>query len=132
MELRDLRADFRHDPADFMAKHGRCREDRVGGEEQVSVAEPGGSHVNQDLAPEGRGDVHVLEIEPTTDRVDYKRLHVRPPGVRTDLAFQSSGDRNHKLRLYRFRGWPLFPNRFGLWFLLPVLHLRESNLTESD
>jgi hypothetical protein len=53
MELRDLRADFRHDPADFMAKHGRCREDRIGGEEQVSVAEPGGSHVNQDLAPEG-------------------------------------------------------------------------------
>src|SRR6266581_2109141 len=56
---------------------------------------------------------------------------MRPPYVRTELAFQSGRDRNHRPALCRFRVWPLFPNRFGLWFLLAAFHLRESNLTES-
>src|SRR6266849_8521303 len=131
MELRDIGADFRHDPGDLMAKHCRCRKDRVGGEEQVRVTESRASHINKNLAPNRRGDVYVLEIELTTDCVKYKRLHVRPPYVRTDLAFQSGRDRNKRLALCWFRAWPLSPNRFGLWFLLGAFHVHESNLTES-
>ena len=80
-ELRDFKTDFRHDPRNLMAKHGRCREDRVRGEEQVSVTQPGRSHIDQNFAANRRGDVYVLEIELTTDCVKYKRLHVRPPYV---------------------------------------------------
>src|SRR5258707_6314659 len=131
MELRDIGADFRHDPGDLMAKHCRCRKDRVGGEEHVRVTESRASHINKNLAPNRRGDVYVLEIELTTDCVKYKRLHVRPPYVRTDLAFQRCRDSHHGPALYRFRGWPLCPNRSDLWFLLAAVHLRKTNLTES-
>jgi hypothetical protein len=68
-ELRDIRADFRHDSRDFVAKHGWCRKDRIGGEEQVRVTQTGRLHINQNFAPHRRGDVHILEVEPATERV---------------------------------------------------------------
>ena len=68
-ELGDIWADFRHDPRDLVAKHGGCREYRVGGEEHVSVAQPGGPYVDQNFAPNRRGDVDVLEVEPVTNCV---------------------------------------------------------------
>src|SRR5260370_26433629 len=74
-EFRDIGADFRHYPRDLMAKHGRCREDRVRGEEQVSMAQPGRSHIYQNFAPNRRGDVHILEIETTTPCVKSSRRH---------------------------------------------------------
>jgi hypothetical protein len=80
-ELRDIRADFRHDPRDLVAKHGGCREYRVGGEEHVSVTQSGGLYVDQNFAAYWLSDVHVLEIEWTTDCVYDKRLHVCPPYV---------------------------------------------------
>src|SRR5260370_19407660 len=73
-EFRDIGADFRHYPRDLMAKHGRCREDRVRGEAQVSMAQPGRSHIDQNFAPNRPCDVHILQIEPTNDCVKYKRL----------------------------------------------------------
>jgi hypothetical protein len=130
-ELGDICADFRNDPRDLVAKHGGCREYRVTGEEHVSVAQPGGPYVDQNFAAYWPSDVHVLEIEWTADCVYDKRFHVRPPYVRADLTFQSGRDKNHRLTLWLLQGWPLFPNRFGLWFLLSVFHFPESNLTES-
>jgi hypothetical protein len=84
-ELGDIWADFRHDPRDLVAKHGGCREYRVGGEEHVSVTQPGGLYVDQNFAAYWLSDVHVLEIEWTTDCVYDKRLHVCPPYVRADF-----------------------------------------------
>ena len=98
---------------------------------ETRVAQPGGPYVDQNFAAYWPGDVHVLEIEWTADCVYDKRFHVRPPYVRADLTFQSGRDKNHRLALWLSRGWPLFPNRFGLWFLLFFFHFRESNLTES-
>jgi hypothetical protein len=46
----------------------------VSGEQQVGVTEPGCSHVDENFAPDRRGDVHVLELEPATERVKYKCL----------------------------------------------------------
>ena len=48
-ELRDIRANFRHNPGDLVAKHRRCREYRVLGEEQVRVTEPGRLHIDGHL-----------------------------------------------------------------------------------
>jgi len=72
---------------------------RVGGEEKASVTQPGRSHIDQNFAPNRRGDVHVLEIEPTTDCVKHKRFHVRPSYVRTDLTFQSGQEPSAKVAL---------------------------------
>jgi len=98
-ELGDIWADFRHDPRDLVAKHGGCREYGVGGEEHVSVAQPGGPYVDQNFAAYWPSDVHVLEIEWTADCVYDKRFHVRPPYVQADLTFQSGRDKNHRLAL---------------------------------
>ena len=68
-ELRDIWADFRHDSRDFVAKHGGHRKDRIGSEEQVCVTQTGRLHINENFAPNRRGNVHILEIEPVTDRV---------------------------------------------------------------
>jgi hypothetical protein len=46
----------------------------VSGKEQVSVTQPGGLYVDENLVPNGCGDVHILEVEPTTDTIEYKRL----------------------------------------------------------
>ena len=51
----------------------------MSGKEQVSVTQPGGLYVYENFVTNGRGDVHILEVEPTTDSVEYKRLHMRPP-----------------------------------------------------
>ena len=118
-ELRDIRADFRHDPRDLVAKHGGCREYRVGGEEHVSVAQPGGLYVDQNFAAYWLSDVHVLEIEWTTDCVYDKRLHVCP--LAPTLTFQSGWNKNHRLAFWLFRASPPFPNRLSLWFLFVAL-----------
>jgi hypothetical protein len=99
-ELRDVWTDCRHNSRDLMAEDRRRRENRAGGEEQVRVAQPGRSHINQDLTPYRRGNLHILEIEPMADRVNDKRLHVRPP-FRTDLAFQCGRESNRGRAFYR-------------------------------
>ena len=77
----------------------------MSGKEQVSVTQPGGLYVDENLVPNGCGDFHILEVEPTTDSVEYKRFHVRPPAslpsLRTDLACQS-GRQSHGSALCRF------------------------------
>ena len=59
-----------------MAEHARSRNDIVRSEKQVGVTQPGRSHLDEDFASDRRGNVHVLEFEPTTECVNYKRLHL--------------------------------------------------------
>jgi hypothetical protein len=78
-DLRYVGADCGNDPGDLVAKHGRRRNEIVSGKEQVSVTQPGRLYLYENFVTNRRGDVHILEVEPTTDSVEYKRLHMRPP-----------------------------------------------------
>jgi hypothetical protein len=80
-DLRDIGTYFGNDPGDLVTKHRRGWNDIVRGEEQVGVTQPGRLHVDENFVPNRRGDVYNLEVEPTTERVNYKRLHVWPPTV---------------------------------------------------
>jgi len=85
-DLRYVGADCRHDSGDLVTKHRRCRNEIVSGKEQVSVTQPGRLYVYENFVPNRRGDVHILEVEPTTDSVEHKRLHVRlQQSLRTEL-----------------------------------------------
>jgi hypothetical protein len=78
-DLRDVGSDCGHDTRDFVTKHRRCRNKVVSGEEQVGVTQPGRSHVDENFAPNRRGDVDIFEVEPVTNSVQYKCLHLWPP-----------------------------------------------------
>jgi hypothetical protein len=43
-------------------------------------------HVDENFTCHRRGDVDVLEVEPTTECVKYKRLHVWSPAVALELT----------------------------------------------
>ena len=75
-DLRNVGSDCGHDPCDLVTEHGGRRNEIVSGEQQVGVTQPGRSHVDEDFAPDRRGDVHVFEIKTVTECVQYKRLHV--------------------------------------------------------
>jgi hypothetical protein len=81
VDLHDIGTYFGNDPGDLVTKHRRNRNDIVSGEEQVGVTQPGRLHVDEDFVPNRRGDVYNLEVESTTKRVNYKRIHVWPPTV---------------------------------------------------
>jgi hypothetical protein len=51
----------------------------VRGEQQVGVTQPGRFHIDENFTSNWRGDVHIFEIEPTTECVKYKRFDVWPP-----------------------------------------------------
>ena len=59
------------------------------GEQYVGVTQPGGLHVDENFASNRRGDVHILEVEPTTDTIEYKRLHPRLPYSRFEPTSRS-------------------------------------------
>jgi hypothetical protein len=69
LNLRDAGSECGHDSCDFVTKHGRRRNKIVSGEEQIGVTQPRRLHVDENFAPDRRGDVHILEVEPTTDCV---------------------------------------------------------------
>jgi hypothetical protein len=75
-ELHDFRTHCRHDPRNLVTKYHRRWDDIVSGEKQVGVTQPGGLHVDEDFASNRRSGVHVLEIEPATECVNYERLRV--------------------------------------------------------
>jgi hypothetical protein len=85
-DLPDIRSHGSHDPRYFVTKHGRSGNDIVSSKQQVGVTQPRRLHVDEDLAAHWRGNVHVLEIEPLTDCIMYKRLHVWVPTVAFDPA----------------------------------------------
>jgi hypothetical protein len=76
-ELRDVRTDCGHDPRDLVTKHRWRWNDIASSEQKVGMTQPGRSHLDENFAPNRRGDVHVLEIEPSTECVNYKCLHLR-------------------------------------------------------
>jgi hypothetical protein len=75
-ELRDVRPHCSHYPRNLVTKHRRRRNNIVSGEQQVGMAQPGRSHLDENFAPNRGGDVNVLEIEPATECVNYKCLHL--------------------------------------------------------
>jgi hypothetical protein len=85
-DLRNIGTDCGRDPRDLVTEHRGCRNEIVSGEEQVGVTQPGRLHVDENFAPNRRCDAHILEIEPTTECVKYKRLHVRPPTVAAEAS----------------------------------------------
>ena len=78
-DLRYFGADSRHNPGNLMTEHRRRPNEIVSGKEQIGVTQPGRLNVYENFAPNGRGYLHILEIEPTTDTVEHKCLHERPP-----------------------------------------------------
>jgi hypothetical protein len=74
-KLHDIGADFGHEPGDLVAQHGRHRNDIVRGEQQVGATQSGRLYLYENFAPNRRRDVHILEVESTTQCVDYKRFH---------------------------------------------------------
>jgi hypothetical protein len=81
VDLHDIGTYFGNDPGDLVTKHRWDWNDMVRGEEHVGVTQPGRLHVDENFVPNRRGDVYNLEVEPTTECVDYKRIHVWPPTV---------------------------------------------------
>jgi hypothetical protein len=71
-QLRDVGTDCSHDPRDLVTKHRRRWDEIVSSEQQVRVTQSGCLHVNENFAPNRRGNVHVLEIEPASECVKYK------------------------------------------------------------
>jgi hypothetical protein len=100
-----------------VTKHRRRWNGIASGEKQIGVTRPGGLQVDEDFASDRRSDVHVLEIEPATECVNYKRLHLWPPCscTRTNLVFQAAGRRAMG---WRFAGFKVavFPESLGLFF----------------
>jgi len=94
-KLRDVRTHCSHDPRNLVTKHGWRRNDVVSSEQQVGVAQPRRLHVDENLASYGRDDVHILEIEPSTECIEYECLRSCPlsclgrfcqPTALTDVA----------------------------------------------
>jgi hypothetical protein len=89
-DLRNVGTDCRHNPGDLVTKHRRRRNEIMSCKEQVSVTQRGRLSVCENFVPNRRGDVHILEVEPTTDSAEHKRLHMASlQSPSRHLAFQS-------------------------------------------
>jgi hypothetical protein len=69
VDLRDVRAHSRRDSRDLVTKHRGCRDEVMGGEQEIRVTKARRLDVDEDLATSWRGDLHVFEIKPTAQRV---------------------------------------------------------------
>jgi hypothetical protein len=89
-DLRYVGTDCKHDPGDLVTKHRRRRNEIMSCKEQVSVTQPGRLYVDENFAPNGRGDIHILDLETATERVNYQRFHMASlQSPSRHLAFQS-------------------------------------------
>ncbi len=77
-EMRDIRTDCCHDPRDFVTQYRWRRHDIVSGEEQISVAQAGRLHIDENFATYRRGDLHVLEFKSMTECVQDECFHIWP------------------------------------------------------
>src|SRR5260370_19310322 len=119
MELCDIGTDRGHNRCDLVTKHRRHWDDIVSSEQKVGMTQAGRLHLDENFAPNRRSDVNVLEIEPATECVNYKCLHLGPPSSRprTKLALQAAG-RGTMAGAFpasRFAGG--LPEYGWLWFL---------------
>jgi hypothetical protein len=76
-KLRDIRPHANDDPGHLVAEHRRRRGELVRGEQEVGVAQPGCTNLDEDLAAYGSGDVHVFELESTADGIENECFHAR-------------------------------------------------------
>ena len=76
LNLRDVGTYRGDDPRDLVAEHARSWNDIVRSEKQIGVTQPRRSHLDEDFAPDRRGNVYVLDFEATTECLNYKRLHL--------------------------------------------------------
>jgi hypothetical protein len=65
-------------------------------------------YVYENFAPNGRGDLHILEVESATDCVEHKRLHVRAPYNRFEPTERSKAAASNGWRFAdsMFAGFP--------------------------
>jgi hypothetical protein len=75
-ELHDFRTHCSHNACNLVTKHHRCWNDIVSSEKQVGVTQPGGFDIDEDFASDRPSDINVSEIEPATECVNYKCLHL--------------------------------------------------------
>jgi hypothetical protein len=69
MDLCDFGTDDGHDRRDLVAEHCGRRNEIVSGEQQVGVTQPGRLHIDVNFTSDRHGNVHILEVEPTTNCV---------------------------------------------------------------
>src|ERR1700757_3327465 len=95
-ELRDIGTHSNHNSGNLVAEYRGRGDNIVSGKQHVGVAQARCLHVDEDFASYWRGDLNLLEIEFSTEFIEYERLHLRPPHSRTriDLAFKSGWDGN--------------------------------------
>jgi hypothetical protein len=77
-ELRDVRAHCGHYSRNLVTEHRRHWNDIVSSEKQVGVAQASGLHVDENFAPNRRGNAYILKVEPAAECVNYECLHVWP------------------------------------------------------
>jgi hypothetical protein len=87
-QLRDLGAHGSHDSGDLVTKDRRRGNEVMRGEQEIGVTKPRRSHLNEDLAAHGSGDVDVVEVEPAADGIENERFHAA--NMRPSLAACSS------------------------------------------
>jgi hypothetical protein len=63
-DLRNVGTDCGHGARDFVTKDRRCRDELVCSEKEIGVTQPRSLHVDENLSPDRRGDVHIFEVEP--------------------------------------------------------------------
>ena len=100
----------------------------MSGKEQVSVTQPGGLYVDENLVPNGCGYVHILEVEPTTDTIEYKRLHPWPPYSRFEPTSRSRAAGRAMDWLFADSRLAGFPKSVALGWLFAAVHLRRISL----
>jgi hypothetical protein len=75
-DLRDVRPYCSHNPRNLVTEHRWCGGDVVSSEKQVGVTQPSGLHIDENFASYRRGDVNILEIEASAERVNDESLHL--------------------------------------------------------
>src|ERR1700730_15172127 len=76
MELRDIRTSRGYDPRNLVTKHRRHRDNIVSSKQQIGVAQARRLHIHENFASYRRGNLNVLEIESSTECINYKCLHL--------------------------------------------------------
>ena len=79
MELRDIRTHCSHDPRNLVTKHCWERDNIVSSKQQIGVAQARRLYFDENFVSYRRGNLNVLEIESSTECINYKCLHLALP-----------------------------------------------------
>jgi glucan phosphorylase len=75
-EFGHILTDLSYDPGNLVTQHRRRRDNIVSSEQQVRVAQARRFHVDENFVSYRRGDLNFFEIEASTYRVKYQRIHL--------------------------------------------------------